>query len=92
MEKKCRERSVELKLKCIMEHEAGKSYSQIGRENGVHYTTVMKWCKQASKPPSLSRCRLAGQSKDKILKGRNAPEQGIAIALEDISVLIALKA
>ena len=69
MEKKCRERSVELKLKCIMEREAGKTFTQIGRENGVHYTTVMKWCK-------------AG--KDKILKGRYAPEQEIAIALEDI--------
>ena len=69
MEKKCRERSVELKLKCIMEHESGKSYSQIGRENGVHYTTVMKWCRMG---------------KDKIFKERYAPEQEIVIALEDI--------
>ena len=68
MQEKRRQYSAGLKLKCIAEREAGKTYVQIAAAHNVHYTTVMKWCKQASNPPALSRYRLAGQARTKYLK------------------------
>ena len=53
MEKKCRERSEETKQRSWSTR-LTKSYSQIGRENGVHYTTVMKWCLLGSRSVTSS--------------------------------------
>ena len=63
MEKKRIQYGVELKLKCVMERESGKTFTQIARENNVPRATVIGWRQQASKPQSLSLHRLAGRGK-----------------------------
>ena len=69
MQEKRRQYSAGLKLKCIAEREAGKTYVQIAAAHDVHYTTVMKWCRGG---------------KDKILKSGYDGGQEIVIITEDI--------